>query len=191
LAIQRAADAQLAGLPALVLRARAGDRSAFTLLYQDFAATVHGIVLSHAGVRDAEDVTQEVFVNAFQRLPELRDPAAFPAWLCAAARNAAIDRRRSFLRAPQLADLAAAEGRAAADRAPLDQAAGEEIRARVLAQVQSLPEAYRETLVLRLVEGLTGPEIAARTGLTHGSVRVNLTRGMAQLRRHLQEAGLS
>ena len=190
MAIQRAADA-VPGLPALVLRARAGDRAAFSLLYRDFAPTVHGIVLSHAGVRDAEDVTQEVFVNAFQRLSELRDPAAFPAWLCAAARNAAIDRRRSAARAPQLSDRAAAEDHAAADRPPADHAAGEELRARVLAQVQALPEAYRETLVLRLVEGLTGPEIAARTGLTHGSVRVNLTRGMAQLRRHLQEAGLS
>jgi RNA polymerase sigma-70 factor (ECF subfamily) len=48
-----------------------------------------------------------------------------------------------------------------------------------------LPEAYRETLVLRLVEGMTGPEIAARTGLTAASVRVNLHRGMKQLREKL------
>ena len=53
-----------------------------------------------------------------------------------------------------------------------------------------LPEAYRETLVLRLCEGLDGPEIAARTGLTHGSVRVNLTRGMALLRPLLAARGL-
>jgi DNA-directed RNA polymerase specialized sigma subunit, sigma24 homolog len=46
----------------------------------------------------------------------------------------------------------------------------------------TLPDTYRETLILRLVEGMTGPEIAARTGLTHGSVRVNLHRGMQQLR---------
>jgi RNA polymerase sigma-70 factor (ECF subfamily) len=52
----------------------------------------------------------------------------------------------------------------------------------VLNAVLSLPEAYREPLILRLVEGMTGPEIAARTGLTHGSVRVNLHRGMQQLR---------
>ena len=48
--------------------------------------------------------------------------------------------------------------------------------------IRSLPEAYRETLVLRLVEGMTGPEIAARTGLTAASVRVNLHRGMKMLR---------
>ena len=48
----------------------------------------------------------------------------------------------------------------------------------VLAAIRRLPEAYRETLVLRLVEGMTGPEIAERTGLTPGSVRVNLHRGL-------------
>jgi RNA polymerase sigma-70 factor (ECF subfamily) len=55
----------------------------------------------------------------------------------------------------------------------------------VLAAIRRLPEAYRETLVLRLVEGLTGPEIAERTGLTPGSVRVNLHRGVAMLREAL------
>ena len=55
----------------------------------------------------------------------------------------------------------------------------------VLAAIRRLPEAYRETLVLRLVEGMTGPEIAERTGLTPGSVRVNLHRGMQMLREAL------
>jgi RNA polymerase sigma-70 factor (ECF subfamily) len=53
---------------------------------------------------------------------------------------------------------------------------------RVMELIRSLPEAYRETLSLRLVEGLTGPEIAQCTGLTHGSVRVNLHRGFQLLR---------
>ena len=52
--------------------------------------------------------------------------------------------------------------------------------------IRALPEAYRETLMLRLVEGLSGPEIATRTGLTPASVRVNLHRGMKLLREKLQ-----
>ena len=56
-----------------------------------------------------------------------------------------------------------------------------------LGAVRSLPEAYRETLMMRLVEGMTGPEIAAATGLTPGSVRVNLHRGMKLLRSVLSE----
>jgi RNA polymerase sigma-70 factor (ECF subfamily) len=56
----------------------------------------------------------------------------------------------------------------------------------VLAIIQRLPESYREPLVLRLVEGMTGPEIAARTGLAPDSVRVNLCRGMKLLRDQLE-----
>ena len=62
----------------------------------------------------------------------------------------------------------------------------------ILAIIRTLPDAYRETLVLRLVEGMTGPEIATRTGLTAASVRVNLHRGMKLLRNKLGfEEGLS
>jgi RNA polymerase sigma-70 factor (ECF subfamily) len=57
----------------------------------------------------------------------------------------------------------------------------------ILAVVRALPEPYREPLILRLVEGMTGPEIARHTGLTHGSVRVNLCRGMQMLREKLGE----
>ena len=61
----------------------------------------------------------------------------------------------------------------------------------ILATIRTLPEAYREPLILRLVEGMTGPEIAARTGLKHGSVRVNLCRGMQLLREKLEETAKS
>ncbi|MGC2391694.1 MAG: sigma-70 family RNA polymerase sigma factor, partial [Candidatus Acidiferrum sp.] len=59
--------------------------------------------------------------------------------------------------------------------------------AMILVLVRSLPDAYHETMILRLVEDMTGPEIAARTGLTPGSVRVNLHRGMRQLREKLKQ----
>jgi RNA polymerase sigma-70 factor (ECF subfamily) len=61
--------------------------------------------------------------------------------------------------------------------------------AEALEIIRALPEAYRETLVLRLVEGMTGPEIAARTGLQPASVRVNLHRGMKLLRERLGMRG--
>ena len=56
---------------------------------------------------------------------------------------------------------------------------------RAIRAIQQLPEAYRETLLLRLVQGLTGPEIATLTGLTPDSVRVNLHRGFKRLREQL------
>ena len=58
----------------------------------------------------------------------------------------------------------------------------------LLAEVRRLPEAYRETLMMRFVEGMTGPEIAELTGLTPGSVRVNLHRGVELLRARLKGA---
>ncbi len=161
---------------------------AFSRLYGDFARTVHGIVLAHAGPEQADDLTQEVFMNAFARLPELRDAAAFPSWLCTAARHRALAALRQRRRRPAAKELAeiADDG-----MAPADAAESAELRQRVLDTIQKLSPAYRETLVLRFVEGLSGPEIAALTGMTHGSVRVNLTRGMAKLRPLLTEAGLS
>jgi len=170
-----------------VRSAQDGDRLAFAALHRDFARVVHGILLARCGAGDAEDLTQEVFLHAFEHLRELRDPAAFPAWLCTAARNAGVDHARRRQRRP-----AAAELQELADRqvAPGEVLAHRETLAKVLGCVRQLPDAYREVLVLRLVEGLSGPAIAARTGLTHGSVRVNLTRGMALLRPLLQESGL-
>jgi len=58
----------------------------------------------------------------------------------------------------------------------------------ILEIIRSLPEAYRDTLLMRLVEGMTGAEIAARSGLTPASVRVNLHRGMKLLRERLTRA---
>ena len=59
----------------------------------------------------------------------------------------------------------------------------------MLAAIQGLPEAYRETLVMRLCEGMSGPEIAEVTGLEPGSVRINLHRGMKLLREKTRHRG--
>jgi len=160
---------------ALVLAARSGDRAAFARLYERFAPVVHGVLLARVRRSDADNLVQEVFVAAWRRLGSLHDGAAFGGWLCAMARHAAATSRR---RPPpsELIDDSRSVG-------PAEDLSEE--GAAALAAIRSLPEAYRETLVLRLVEGLTGPQIAAATGMTEGSVRVNLHRGMAMLRERL------
>jgi RNA polymerase sigma-70 factor (ECF subfamily) len=160
----------------LVRSAQRGDASAFASLYERYARVVHGILLSRVPRVDVEDLVQDVFMSAWQRLDSLRDPAAFGGWLAMITRNRATDSCRRSVEAAELPDNLAAHD---------DTAARAEAVA-VLDVVRSLPEAYRETLVMRLVEGLTGPEIAARTGLTPGSVRVNLHRGMKLLRETLE-----
>jgi RNA polymerase sigma-70 factor (ECF subfamily) len=158
---------------ALVARARDGDRGAFGRLYDRFAPMVHGLLLARVRHADVDDLVHDVFLAAMRRLDTLRDPDAFGPWLAAIARNRARDHHR---RARDAEPLAAE----VADPSPPHAEAHA-----ALAAIRSLPEAYRETLVLRLVEGMTGPEIAERTGLTHGSVRVNLHRGMRLLRQAL------
>jgi RNA polymerase sigma-70 factor, ECF subfamily len=164
---------------ALVRAAQAGDRAAFGLLYARYARMVHGILLSRVPPSDAEDLVHDVFLQALPGLPSLRDPSRFPAWLAAIARNRAIDFHRQSK--PNVALDEDSTPPAADSPAPGAPHSRAEAQA-VLDAILTLPEAYRETLLLRLVEGMTGPEIAARTGLTHGSVRVNLHRGMQQLR---------
>ncbi len=163
---------------ALVRSAQRGDRVAFGALYEEYGRMVHGVLLAHAAYHDAEDLMQDVFVKAMERLGPLREPGAFGGWLMAIARHTASDFQRSKKRLSGLGSSLAAGARP-------DEEAFE-----VLGVIRSLPESYRETLILRLVEGMTGPEIAVRTGLTPDSVRVNLCRGMKLLRRALEEKGI-
>ncbi len=161
----------------LVRAAREGDRAAFGRLYERHARMVHGILLARAPRTDVEDLVHEVFLQAMRRIGSLRDVSAFAPWLAAIARNRARDRFRRAEDAVELKD----------DVAGAPHPEGDAMA--VLAAIRRLPEAYRETLVLRLVEGLTGPEIAERTGLRPGSVRVNLHRGMQMLREALAGGG--
>jgi RNA polymerase sigma-70 factor (ECF subfamily) len=121
-----------------VAAARAGDRAAFGRLFRRYAPMVHGVLLARVRPSEVDDLMQDVFVAALEKLSGLRDGDAFGPWLGAMAKNRAIDHYRA-----------------------------------------------REPLVLRLVEGMTGPEIAAQVGLEPGSVRVNLHRGMKLLREKL------
>jgi RNA polymerase sigma-70 factor (ECF subfamily) len=173
-----------AGDSSLVLAAREGDRAAFGGLYARYARLVHGILLARVPASDVDDLLQDVFLRALPRLRDLRDVARFGPWIAAITRNRANDYYR------QTRAVAAVTERLPEDEAelPASNTAPDAEAAAILALVRSLPEAYRETLILRLVEGMTGPEIAVRTGLTPGSVRVNLHRGMQQLREKLNQA---
>jgi RNA polymerase sigma-70 factor (ECF subfamily) len=167
---------------ALVRAARQGDRSAFGLLYARYSRMVHGILLARVPFSDVDDLLQDVFLQALPRLAELRDVSRFPGWLASIARNRATDFHRRAKPTDEFDEQSpAAQPEPPAPSTPHSSHSTAEAHA-VLDAIRTLPDAYREPLTLRLVEGMTGPEIAARTGLTHGSVRVNLHRGMLQLR---------
>jgi RNA polymerase sigma-70 factor, ECF subfamily len=166
---------------ALVKLSQEGHRDAFGQLYQRYARMVHGILLAKVPALEAEDLVHEVFLRALPRLHALRESSRFGAWLAAITRNMAKD----YYRQPRVQRECADDSSTADATAVTGDQAQTNEAAEILESVRSLPEAYRETLILRLVEGMTGPEIAAKTGLSHGSVRVNLNRGMQQLREKL------
>jgi RNA polymerase sigma-70 factor (ECF subfamily) len=157
----------------LVKAVLSGDRDGFARLYDLYAPLVHGILLSRVPRAEVDDLVQDIFLHAFKKLHTLRDGAAFGPWIAMIARNRAVDFHRRSRETVEIND-------------DLRGSESHESRANeILEMIRSLPEAYRETLVLRLVEGMTGPEIALRTGLTAASVRVNLHRGMKLLREKL------
>lgn len=153
-----------------------GDREAFAELYKRYARLVHGILLAKVRRDEVADLVQDVFLSAMRQLRSLREPGAFGPWLAVIARNRAMDFHRRSQEMTELPEVRVG---------PTPRAEALE----ALAVVRSLPETYREVLILRLVEGMTGPEIAARTGLTPGSVRVNLHRGMKLLKEKLKLEG--
>jgi RNA polymerase sigma-70 factor (ECF subfamily) len=150
-----------------------GDREGFGQLYSLYAPLVHGILLARVPRGEVEDLVQDIFLHAYKKLHTLRDGSAFGPWIAMIARNRAVD---FYRRSKETVEIN-------------DELRGSECHdskaAEILELIRNLPEAYRETLVLRLVEGMTGPEIAERTGLTAASVRVNLHRGMKLLRERL------
>lgn len=160
---------------ALVEAAKSGDRDAFGQLHSLYASMVHGILLARVPYGEVSDLVQDVFLLAFERLATLHDKRLFGPWLAMIARNRAMDFHR---RARETVELS--EDLVEAGAAPAREAT------EALEAIRGLPDAYRETLVLRLIEGMTGPEIAARTGLHPDSVRVNLHRGMKMLRNKLR-----
>ncbi len=161
-----------ASITDLVVAVQGGSRAAFGTLYDRFHRVVHAVVLARVSAADAGDIVQDVFADVWTKLGSLREPAAFPGWLLAMARHRAVDHVRR--------------------RQPVFEARDEGVAppptveaARALQALRELPDTYRETLIMRLVEGLTGPEIAERTGMTPESVRVHLHRGMKLLRDRL------
>ena len=160
----------------LVAAAQRGEQAAFGALYRRHARLVQAVLLSRVAPDGVDDLLHDVFLQAMGRISSLRRGASFASWIASIARRRAADWRRRRPDTVELREDMPAEP-VSEDRARAEEA---------IAAIASLPEAYRETLMLRFVAGLDGPEIAARTGLTYGSVRVNLHRGTALLRARMK-----
>jgi RNA polymerase sigma factor (sigma-70 family) len=165
------------------LRRRLDDRS-FERLYRRHLPEVYRYVLRDVGNRaDAEEVTQNAFLDAYRALGRGHTPEKPRAWLFGIAKNATRRRYRTLARRPHEVELdhELADSVAEEDRPQL-----EDLRA----AVGSLRPAHQQVLFLREVEGLSYTEIADRMDLSHAAVETLLFRARRSLRGQLEEAGI-
>ncbi len=175
----------------LVIRARAGDRSAFEELVGRTSRLLFArFYLETGSVNHAEDLIQETFLLAFRSLHQLADPAGFRGWLLAMARNVRIDEVRKATRIKRLAPVTAdiSLGELPSSEPPPDELASrEELRQQVLEVLRTLPEEYRLPITLRFIVGVECEAISEHLGTTKSAVRSLLYRGLKVLRNRLPD----
>jgi RNA polymerase sigma-70 factor (ECF subfamily) len=169
----------------LVAAFRGGSEDAFDALVRRYQAMVYrvarSVVKNH---EDADDVAQETFVKAYQKLEGFRGEASFRTWITRIAVHTAINCRRSWWsrrRGPE-EPLALAVAAGAGAEAELLQ---EERRASLLRAIDQLPDRQRETVRLRLQDEKDYATIAKDLGVTVGTVKANFFHAVRNLRRVL------
>ena len=167
----------------LVGRARNGQRAAFEELVRRTSRLVFAhLYLETGDTHQAEDLVQETYLLAFRSLSSLTKPQEFRAWLLRIAQNAAIDAARRALRkkrsGPSTPNSNALEEVPSPVLRPEEQAEQREMRDRVLAVLRSLPDEYRLPLTLRYIADADYDAIGKQLGLSNGSLRGLLHRGL-------------
>ena len=167
----------------LVRRAREGDRAAFEELVRRTTRSVYAhIYLQTGDPQEAEDLVQETFMRAFRSIGKLAEPKGFRSWLMAVAHSATIDAHRRNNAKRRAAPKRA--GQEVLDRTPAPETFDRiEEREKVRAILQSLPEEYRLPLTLRYIQGADYETIQMQLGMSNGSLRGVLHRGLGLLRK--------
>ncbi|MCA9738668.1 MAG: RNA polymerase sigma factor [Gemmatimonadota bacterium] len=162
-----------------VTRARDGDPEAFERLYRCSVARVFGLACRLAGEEHAEDLTQEVFVRAWEKLPTFQGRSRFGTWLHRLAVNHILGRREQLARRRRH-DGGAVDG----DRTP-----GRRVSVGLAIDLEraidTLPQGARQVFVLYDVEGWTHEEIAGQMSISVGTSKSQLHRARMMLREWL------
>ncbi len=191
----------------LVERSRLGDRHAFTTLVERHQRQIYRLALRMMGNEsDAEEILQEAFLNAYQKLPDFRGDAAFSSWIYRIAANFALMRLRRRRRTPELpaatseeaaeltlglrfnieggyVDPPKSDWSLRADDALQNQQLGRALET----AVANLPDDYRVVFLLKDVDGLSNEEIGSALGLSVPAVKSRLHRARLVLREKLGE----
>ena len=166
---------------ALVARAQRGESAAFEALVRAYLRAAYSVALAVVGrPADAEDVAQDAFLLAFERIDSCREPARFAGWLLQIVRN----RGRNWLDRRKWRDVPADPR--VAERSVVASSSGDpSLRERLLRALELLDSVQREVVLLHDLEGWTHPEIAAALGMSEVMSRQHLFQARRQLRAQL------
>ena len=165
----------------LVAGVRRGNRQAAGRLAARYLRATRAVALSIVGeVPGAEDVCQDAFVYAIERIDDCRQPDRFGAWLMQIVRN----RSRNYVRDRKSGQMVSLDGVEAPSAAasPAREAEQADLRDRLLAALEEIPQDRREVVLLHDLEGWTHREIAERMDLPQGTVRSHLHHSRKRLR---------
>jgi RNA polymerase sigma-70 factor (ECF subfamily) len=130
---------------------------------------------------EARELTQDAFIRAFQQLPKFRGDSALATWLYRVTVSVASNNRRRHRRRDRETDLSAATDLATGGPPEAEP----DLRDRMTAAIDGLPEIYRTTFVMHDVEGYTHPEIAGALGVAEGTSKSRLFIARGMLRKTL------
>ncbi len=184
---------------AIVAELKAGSEEAYGWLIGEFHQPIYGLVYRIlTDPADAADTTQEVFLKVFRGMKHFHGESTLKTWIYRIALHEASNRRRWWFRHKAQetsiepldndalgSGLAVKETLVDESESPFDNAAHEEVRARVEQELRKVPEPYRSTLILRDLEEMSYEEIADITQVSLGTVKSRLTRGREALKRRL------
>ncbi len=161
--------------------AASGDASAFERLYRTHVARVHTLVRRMLDADEADDVTQDVFIRAWQKLSTFRGESAFGTWLHRLAVNVVLGRRKH---------VSIERGRFIAGDEPTGDVSGKPVTPELSLDFEEalarLPEGAKQVFVLHDVEGYRHEEIARMLGIVPGTSKSQLHHARMALRRHLE-----
>ncbi len=182
-------DGPLDDVADLVRSARSGDREAFGNLVTRYARSVTAVAYSICGdFALSEDIGQEAFVEAWKNLPSLREPNRFVSWVCTIARRRAIDGVRKSQSSPSVGSLESIASTLVDRKEPLPDANVTESQEHLVWNLlESLPETYREPLILYYRNEQSTREVALALDENEATIRQRLKRGRDMLRNELSE----
>ena len=182
---------------AIIAELKAGSEEAYAWLIGEFHQPIYSLVYRIlTDPADAADTTQEVFLKVFRGIKHFHGQSSLKTWIYRIAVHEASNRRRWWFRhkaketsmepLDNTSESASVRDALTDSReSPFDNAAHEEVRARVEMELRKVPEPYRSTVILRDLEEMSYEEIAEVLQISLGTVKSRLTRGREALKRRL------